>query len=156
MITAWMNVFLFLHYLFSVLIHASLRRSNTILFYMFLKYICSFFIYYTMVHNSVMYNGKNFIILLYNCVWERAWGLVPYSRPLHWEPVLEQTDLYVALYFIQCFISHTMPFHFHAVCSYEYTEIDTHVSCQDNDYSLVDSLIFIDSQDYRYRKIKCA
>ena len=27
------------------------------------------------------------------------------------------------------------------------------VSCQDNDYSLVDSLIFIDSQDYRYRMI---
>ena len=30
------------------------------------------------------------------------------------------------------------------------------LSCQDNDYSLVDSLIFIDSQDYRYRTInKC-
>ena len=28
-----------------------------------------------------------------------------------------------------------------------------YVSCQDNDYSLVDSLIFIDSQDYRYRTI---
>ena len=27
------------------------------------------------------------------------------------------------------------------------------VSCQDNDYSLHDSLIFIDSQDYRYRRI---
>ena len=27
------------------------------------------------------------------------------------------------------------------------------LSCQDNDYSLVDSLIFIDSQDYRYRTI---
>ena len=27
------------------------------------------------------------------------------------------------------------------------------VACQDNDYSLVDSLIFIDSQDYRYRTI---
>ena len=25
------------------------------------------------------------------------------------------------------------------------------MSCQDNDYSLVDSLIFIDSQDYRYK-----
>ena len=25
------------------------------------------------------------------------------------------------------------------------------MSCQDNDYSLVDSLVFIDSQDYRYR-----
>ena len=25
--------------------------------------------------------------------------------------------------------------------------------CQDNDYSLVDSLIFLDSQDYRYRTI---
>ena len=27
------------------------------------------------------------------------------------------------------------------------------LSCQDNDYSLVDSLGFIDSQDYRYRTI---
>ena len=27
------------------------------------------------------------------------------------------------------------------------------VLCQDNDYSLVDSLGFIDSQDYRYRTI---
>ena len=27
------------------------------------------------------------------------------------------------------------------------------MSCQDNDYSLADSLIFIDSQDYRYRTI---
>ena len=27
------------------------------------------------------------------------------------------------------------------------------LSCQDNDYSLGDSLIFIDSQDYRYRTI---
>ena len=27
------------------------------------------------------------------------------------------------------------------------------MSCQDNDYSLVDSLCFIDSQDYRYRTI---
>ena len=27
------------------------------------------------------------------------------------------------------------------------------MSCQDNDYSLVDSLIFIDSQDYRYSTI---
>ena len=26
-------------------------------------------------------------------------------------------------------------------------------SCQDNDYSIVDSMIFIDSQDYRYRTI---
>ena len=27
------------------------------------------------------------------------------------------------------------------------------MSCQGNDYSLADSLIFIDSQDYRYRTI---
>ena len=27
------------------------------------------------------------------------------------------------------------------------------LSCQDNDHSLVDSLIFIDSQDYRYKTI---
>ena len=27
------------------------------------------------------------------------------------------------------------------------------LSCQGNDYSLVDSLVFIDSQDYRYRAI---
>ena len=27
------------------------------------------------------------------------------------------------------------------------------LSCQDNDYSLVDSLVFIDSQNYRYRTI---
>ena len=27
------------------------------------------------------------------------------------------------------------------------------MSCQGNDYSLVDSLVFIDSQDYRYRTI---
>ena len=27
------------------------------------------------------------------------------------------------------------------------------MSCQDNDYSLVDLLLFIDSQDYRYRTI---
>ena len=30
---------------------------------------------------------------------------------------------------------------------------DDELSCQDNDYSLVDSLIFIDSQDCRYRTI---
>ena len=29
--------------------------------------------------------------------------------------------------------------------------VETLLSCMDNDYSLVDSLIFIDSQDYRYR-----
>ena len=28
-----------------------------------------------------------------------------------------------------------------------------YLSCQDNDYSLVESLIFIDLQDYRYRTI---
>ena len=35
----------------------------------------------------------------------------------------------------------------------QYGGITFLLSCQDNDYSLVDSLIFIDSQDYRYRTI---
>ena len=39
---------------------------------------------------------------------------------------------------------------------FDFNKLAKFMSCQENDYSLVDSLIFIDSQDYMYRTInKC-